>query len=336
MAQPVPSHEERGPGTAKRRRAWGAVRLGLRLLASFALTLAGAALAAQALLGLAPGDPVDLVPNGEELRAELEQEWGLDQPFLVRYGWFLLKAAGGDLGHSLTFRPGAAVTDLLPPAAAQSLVLLLPALTLTLLVGVALAWVTAGRPRSPIRRLVQGLSVPPVFLLAFLAVEGANRSAFALMERGTIDRPTWFALPDTDGPVKVLLAVLVMVLGSGSLHEVMVACEDEIVRVRNAPFIDAAIARGAPVWAHVLPNLVAPLTAITTSRAAFFVGGLIIVEKVLQFNGAGAMLWQACRLRDYPLALGLTLLAATAVCVARLAGDLVRLAMDPRLREGDP
>jgi peptide/nickel transport system permease protein len=81
-------------------------------------------------------------------------------------------------------------------------------------------------------------------------------------------------------------------------------------------------------------NLLPPLTTIAASRAAFFVGGLVIIEKVLHLSGVGAMLWQACRMRDYPLALGITVIAAAAVCGARLTADLLRVAVDPRLREG--
>ena len=289
-------------------------------------------LAAQLLLWAAPGDPVDLVPNGEELRPALEAEWGLDRPLHSRYVRFIGRALQGDLGHSLTYRPGATVSELVLPAAARSLRLLIPALALALLMGGILAYLTAGR-RSVTRRAIQGLSVAPVFLLAFLAVHFLNEGTFACMQRGWVERPSWFALPDTDSFLKSALAVLVLAVGSGALTEVHTAVEDEIVRLRNAAFIDAAIARGAPVWQHLLLNLLPPISTIAASRAAFFVGGLIIVEKVLHLNGAGSMLWQACRLRDYPVALGITILAATAVCAARLAGDLLRVTVDPRLRE---
>ena len=59
----------------------------------------------------------------------------------------------------------------------------------------------------------------------------------------------------------------------------------------------------------------------------------MILEKVLLLNGVGAILWQAALLRDYDLALGISLLAATFVSLARLAGDTVRIAVDPRLQE---
>jgi peptide/nickel transport system permease protein len=201
-----------------------------------------------------------------------------------------------------------------------------------LAVGLGLGFLTAGR-RSALKRALQAVSVAPVFLLAFIAVHVLNELAFRGMEAGIFGRPAWFALPDAESGLKLALAVAVLAVGSGALAEVHAAVEDEIVRLRNAPFVDAAIARGAPVWRHVLWNLLPQLATIAYGRAAFFVGGLIIVEKVLHLNGIGSMLWQACRMRDYPVALGITLLAAAAVAGARLAGDLVRVAVDPRLRE---
>jgi len=307
----------------------------LRLLGSFALTLAGAVLLIQLLLWAAPGDPVDLVPNGAEVREQLERDWGLDQPPLLRTLGFLARAAQGDLGTSFTYRPGATVTELILPAAGRSLGLLLPALALALAAGLALAFACAGRP-SLLRRAVQALSVAPVFLLAFLAVQILNEGVYAGMEAGWFGRPAWFALPDTDSPLKALIAVLVLALGSGAVAEVQASVEDEVVRLRNATFVDAAIARGAPAWRHVLWNLLPPLATIAYGRAAFFLGGLVIVEKVLHMNGVGSMLWQACRMRDYPVALGITILAAAAVCCARLVGDAVRVSVDPRLREAAP
>jgi peptide/nickel transport system permease protein len=316
------------PHTSSWRVAWPIARLVL----AFMLTMAGAVLAIQLLLWASPGDPVDLVPNGEEFRVQLEAEWGLDEPLPQRYLRFLGRALQGDLGSSLTYRPGAPVTELILPAAGRSLRLLLPALALSMLLGSGLGFLTAGRS-SLLRRLAQVVSVAPVFLLAFLSVHLLNELAFHGMQAGWLERPSWFALPDTDSVLKTALAIAVLAVGSGALAEVHAAAEDELVRLRNAPFIDSAIARGAPVWKHLLWNLLPPLATIAYGRAAFFVGGLVIVEKVLHLNGAGSMLWQACRLRDYPVALGITVLAAAAVCGARLLGDLVRISVDPRLRE---
>jgi len=299
---------------------------------SFLLTLAGAVLFVQLLLWAAPGDPIDLVPNGMEFRAELEAEWDLDRPLPARFVSYIGRAIRGDLGTSLTYRPGSSVAELAGPAAVRSARTLLPALALTLSWALLMAWFS-GRRGGPIARLTQAVSIAPVFLLAFLAVTFLNESVFSLMQSGALERPFWFALPDTDSWVRSALAIVILAVGSGALSEVTVACVDELNHLRNAPFIEAAVARGANVVPHLAWNLIPAIASVFSNRAAFFVGGLVIIEKVLQLNGAGAMLWQACLMRDYPLAMGLTVLAASAVCCARLLSDIVRVAVDPRLRE---
>jgi ABC-type dipeptide/oligopeptide/nickel transport system permease component len=302
-----------------------------RRFGAFVLTLLGAALLAQVLLWSAPGDAADLLAGDPELRAALVLDMGLARPPHEAWWAFVTHAAQGDLGRSLTYRPGMAVIELVRPAALRSLVLVIGALFVSLGVGAGLAYVTAGR-RSVSRRLLQAVSIAPVFLMAWVVVIGLNEWAFGLMQNGTIGRPGWFALPDQDSLLKWVLAVTVLAVGSSAVTEVHSACEDELKRIRRSGYVDAARARGERLWPHVIWNLVPPLTTVASSRAAFFVGGLVVVEKVLHLNGVGAMLWQACRLRDVPLALGITFAAAAVVCGARLIADLVRVTIDPRLR----
>ena len=49
-----------------------------------ALTVVVAVAGMQVLLALAPGDPIDLLPNAEAVRATLEAQWGLDVPLWER------------------------------------------------------------------------------------------------------------------------------------------------------------------------------------------------------------------------------------------------------------
>ncbi len=302
-----------------------------RRFGAFVATLLGAALLAQLLLFAAPGDAADLLAGDPELRAALVAELGLDRPPHVAWWAFVTHAVTGDLGFSLTYRPGMAVTELVLPAAGRSLILVVGALVLSLVVGAGLAYATAGR-RSFSRRALQAISIAPVFLLAWVLVVGLNEVTFEMMEAGRIPRPSWFALPDQDSLLKWVLAMTVLAVGSSAVTEVHGACEDELKAIRRSGYVDAARARGARLAPHVLWNLVPPLTTIASTRAAFFVGGLVVIEKVLHLNGVGAMLWQACRLRDVPLALGITFAAAAVVCGARLLADLVRVAVDPRQR----
>ena len=318
-------------GTTGRARTTGLMRaLAWRGLA-FSATLIGAACLIQVLLAAAPGDPIDLLPNAAELRPVLAAEWGLDQPLGTRIWLGVARLLRGDLGVSLSVRPGVPVAELVGAAALRSMQLLVPALLGAMGAALLLAWWTAGR-RSAVRQVVQLISVAPVFLLAYLSVMAFNEAAWHLMAAGRIARPGWFALPDQASLLRGALAATVLGLGSGSLAELHAACEDELVRLRSSDFVEAAVARGASTTPHLLWNLVGPLTHLASRRATFLVGGLVIVEKVLLLQGAGALFWDASLGRDYPLAAGLGLAAALVVCTVNLGGDALRLIIDPRAR----
>ncbi len=305
---------------------------------SFTLRLLGAALLVQLLIALAPGDAVDLLPNADQLRPVLAAEWGLDRPVSERLWLTLGRLARGELGTSLTYRPGTPVTELVVQGARHSAAVLIPGLLTGLVAALVTAlWtskrVVSGRPGGPeLTGFLRSLSVVPAFLAAFLLVGGFNAAAWWGIEHGLIGRPEWFALPDTDSGLRSALAVLLVGVASAGLTEQHAALHAALRELRAAPFIEATFARGAAVWPHLLLNLLPVLLELAASRSASAIAGLLVVERMLLINGAGAMLWQACLLRDVPLAIGLTLAAALAVTTARLVADLLRLWLDPRLR----
>lgn len=295
-------------------------------------TLVGAAALAQALLWAAPGDPIDLLPDPAALRPVLEREWGLSDPLPVRLLTWLGRALTGDLGTSLTYRPGTPVTEILAGPTWTSLTHLLPAWALAMGLGTALASWTGGGHHRAVRRVLQGISVTPLFLLGFLLITGLNEWAFSRMEAGLMERPGWFALPDEASLLRSLLAVVVLAVSSGGLSEIHAAAEEHLERIRSSGFVDAARARGTPTWPHVALHLLHAAGSVAADRAAFFIGGLVILERVFSLNGVGTVLWRAAESRDYPLALGATVLCAAGVALARFAADVLRTLLDPRMR----
>ena len=302
-------------------------RLGLALA-----TVAGSVALALALLHAAPGDPIDLLPNGEELRPVLEERWNLNQPLWRQYLGTLGGLLTGDWGVSLTHRPGAPVLEVLAGPALRSLTWLLGGVTLAVSWGLGLALFTEGRSGTW-RRAVQVVSVAPVFLLAHLSVDAFNRFAVTGMDQKWFGRPSWFAMPDQDSTMRTALAVVLLAVGSGTLTQIHSEMEGAIRRVRASGWVDAARARGQATWPHVWPHLTLTLATVTAAQTAYLLGGLVILEQVLMLKGAGWVLWQAALGRDYPVALGFTAGAATCVAATRFAADLVRLGLDPRLRE---
>ena len=306
-----------------------AIRLGflgavLRHLLWFVGLVVGVLALVQFLLWAAPGDPIDLL-GAEEIRAGLEAEWGLDQPLPVRVGRFIIGALHGDLGSSLTVRPGAKIVPLIRSSAGRSAGLLIPALLLSLGLSLLLAW------SNRRWRMVHAISVAPVFLLAHLLVHGINETTYTLIQEG-LTRPEWFALPLIDSPQRSALAIGILAIGSGALSSLSGELSAAIQQIRSSAWLEAARARGTPLSPHILGNLLPPLLVSLASQVAFVTGGLVIVEKVLLLNGAGALLWESALQRDYPLAMGLAMLAAITICGARLLTDVARLLIDPRLR----
>ncbi len=299
----------------------------LRWAGTLVLVTAGLLL----LVDAAPGDAIDLIDGSGTLRPQLEAAWSMDRPLPRRLIEYLGSALQGDLGTSWTVRPGTPVLDLLAGPLWRSVTLLLAALVLASTMATLLAWRTAGRRHARGGRALHIFSLAPVFLVAHLCVAAMNRAAWALMEGGWIARPEWFALPDEPSLMRAALAVGVLTFGSSAISGLHADVEDALTRIRRSPFVDAARARGQSTHALVLWNLAPTLASTIADRVAFFIGGLVIVEKVLLLNGAGALLWKAAEERDVEVVLAIGLLSGGAVATARLFADAVRLAVDPRV-----
>jgi oligopeptide transport system permease protein len=117
----------------------------------------------------------------------------------------------------------------------------------------------------------------------------------------------------------------------------------EILRVKNSDYVTAATAIGVPkfkiMWAHVVPNSIAPVIVITTIALA----GAIVAEATLSFLGVGLpstfMSWgndiaqaqttlrTAPQVLLYPsIALSLTVFSFI------MMGEVIRDALDPKAR----
>jgi len=152
----------------------------------------------------------------------------------------------------------------------------------------------------------------------------------------------------------ILLAVALMALTRGSVVNVITAITvAEIPRVsrlvrgvvlslREAPYVDAAVAAGtrtpAIIMRHILPNTIAPMTV----QATYVCASAMIVEAILSFIGAGTpptvpswgnimaegrALWQV---KPHIVFFPAAFLSVTVLAV-NLLGDGLRDALDPRL-----
>lgn len=273
-----------------------------------------------AVLTLAPGSASDVA--GAAI-AELD--------FL---DW-LTAAITGDLGISQTYRVGAPVSGLIWAALAESISIVALGLLLTMATALGLAWLWVGHVAPRVGRasrwLTYALSASPAFLLAYWIINVSNVSVVHASAAGWIARPQWFPMP-SGGAVRYVLAAVALAVGSGVLMEAARGLSAEVERIMASEFVLFARAGGEPLWRHVGPSLVAPLTSSVVNRLTALFGGSVVIETVFNIPGLGRLTWEAALRRDAAVLLGVTAVWAVAYATAKLCSEAIVVVVDPRRR----
>src|SRR5216110_3807823 len=115
------------------------------------------------------GDPVTFMVGQDatqEQRAQLRSDLGLDQPFYIQFGRFVVRAVRGDFGLSL--RQGRPVSTLLKERLPATLELAFTAAMLALVLGIPAGVYTALRRNSWLSHILLAVSLVGVSLPTFL------------------------------------------------------------------------------------------------------------------------------------------------------------------------
>ena len=306
-------------------------------LAQSLIVLSVMSFAIYGLIGLMPGDPIDLMISANpELTPEdakrLKALHGLDRPFLARYGAWLQAALGGDFGFSRLF--GKPVGQILWPRLANTVALMGAAFLLSVAIAVPAGILAALNPRGRIDYLVNllcfaGISMPPFWLALLLimlfAVQLGILPASALptaSDPGLLERLRHIALP-------VLTLAL---LGVGGTARYVRAALGETLR---QDFIRTARAKGVGparlVRAHALPNAMLPVITILALDVGALFSGALITETMFAYPGMGKLIYDAIMGSDFNLALAGLLFATMVTLASNFAADAAYAGLDPRI-----
>lgn len=302
-------------------------RLILSRLVQIAVVTVILSLCAFLLIGLMPGDPIEMAIAGDprltsEDAARMRALHGLDQPLLGRYLAWAGAVLEGNFGHSRLFAQP--VAQLLWPALLSSLQLLGLAIGLAITLGVGLGALAALRPRAA--PFVQGVALVaqamPSFWLGILLI-----ILFAVqlgwLPAGGGDAGWQFLVL----PVATLAFANLAAYARHSAAALRAALEE--------PHIRTARAKGASdarvVARHALPNAAVPLLTIAALDAGAMVSGALITETVFARPGMGKLIYDAVMGSDFNLALLALLLVAVVTMLATLAADLAQRWLDPRI-----
>jgi peptide/nickel transport system permease protein len=313
------------------------IRFAVIRLFEIAAMLVLMSLVIYALIGLMPGDPIDLMRQADPRMgaadvARLKAVYGLDQPLFARYLAWARKALAGDFGYSRLF--AAPVRSALLPRLANSLVLMGSSFVLALTLAVGLGTAAARRPNSRLDAAINlvcfaGVSMPTFWLaLVLILVFAAGLGwlpASGIATAGTSDL--------TDRLRHLVLPVATLSLASigGYTRYVRAAMREALAQdhVRTARAKGAGEAR--VILHHAMRSALIPLTTILALSFGGLVSGALVTETMFAYPGMGKLIFDSVMGNDYNLALGALLLATAATMLANLAADLAYGWLDPRV-----
>ena len=306
-------------------------------VAQSVIVLALMSFAIYALIGLMPGDPIDLMISADpkmtpEDAARLRELYGVDKPVVERYANWLAAALGGDLGYSRLY--AAPVLDVLLPALGNTLILLGLTLVLSLAIGLPAGVVAALRPYSRTDYAINlfafaGISVPAFWLgllliIVFAVILGVLPAGGTETVGGAAfwDRAKYLVLP---------VANLTLASVGGHTRYMRAAMMETL----RQDYIRTARAKGAGrarvVLGHALRNAMIPVVTIIALQFGYLFSGALITETIFAYPGMGKLIFDSIMGNDFNLALVALLFATLVTLVGNLLADVAYAWLDPRI-----
>ncbi|MBI3535605.1 MAG: ABC transporter permease [Deltaproteobacteria bacterium] len=277
-----------------------------------------------------PGDPISgNKAMSIEIRKNLEKKYGLDQPVLKQYLYFLGNMAQGDFGISFT-QQNRSVNDIIeshfPVSAGLGILALIFATAGGVLWG-TLAALYRGKVSDQLIMfgVILGISVPS-FVFAALG-------QFLLTELNKYFGYTILPVAGWGSILHMLLPALV--LGLGTMAFLTRLMRSSLLEVVNQDYIRTAKAKGLNsfriFFAHELRNGILPVVTYLGPAIAFLTTGGFVVETVFAIPGLGRYFVQATQQLDYTVIMGLTVFYGAFLVGMVVLVDILYGFIDPRI-----
>jgi peptide/nickel transport system permease protein len=255
---------------------------------------------------------------------KIEQELGLGDPILVRYGRWLNSTLHGDLGESL--RTGDDVGTTLVKRTKPTAVLILGGAIVALLIGTTFSFLGALRPGGIMDRIFRGLalvgaSLPKFFIAAMLVyVFGV---IFRVLPTYGFSGPLTWILPSI--AIGIVPGCLISRVARVALEEAM-----------SKPYATTALAKGLSrrtiLFRDALPNVIPVVITAFGIHFAYMVQAAIVIEPIFAWQGIAAYFLEAAKFRDFPVLQSTLLMFSIFFIVVNMIVDLIVLAVDPKQR----
>ena len=279
-----------------------------------------------AIMELTPGDPVMMIlGEGAPIEAQeaLREEMGLNDPFFIRFGRYVVDAAHGDLGTSYT--SGLPVFDEIVARMPYTLSLATFSICVAVIVGLPIGILSAIKQYSLTDNLTLAVSLTitsmPAFFLAMLLM-----MLFCI-------KLGWLPMMGLSSPKHYILPVIAS--ASSTTAALLRMTRTTMLEVIRQDYIRTAKAKGAAprkiIFKHALRNALIPVITYLGPQIAFTLCGGFVVEQVFTIPGLGQLMINAIRQKDTPIVMGAVMTTAIFASLINLLVDIVYTYIDPRL-----
>ncbi|WP_009867384.1 ABC transporter permease [Paramagnetospirillum magnetotacticum] len=300
------------------------------------LVLAVMSFVVYGLMGLMPGDPIDLMIAADprltpDDALRLKALYGLDRPWTERWLRWLGQFVQGELGYSRLYaRP---VGEAMLPALGNSALLMLSAMALSLSLAIPLGIVASLKPHGMLDRLVNLLAFAsvsvPVFWLGLMLIVVFAVSLGWLPAGGVADVGDGGLGDRLRHMVLPVSALALAGLGQAARH-----MRAAMINEAGADYMRTARAKGCGparmVLVHQLRNALLPITTIIALEFGGLFSGALITETVFAWPGMGRLIYEAVMGNDFNLALSGLLLATAMTLMGSILADIAYGRLDPR------
>jgi peptide/nickel transport system permease protein len=286
---------------------------------------------------LAPGGPETVFLNPRITpagRALILKSFGLDKPIQEQYLLYLEGMVTGNWGLSYFYgQPAFQVIAARVPA---TLLLMVPSLILTFLIGILMGILSARRPFSGQDRFLSSFAFffysMPVFWLGFILL-----TVFSLylkvLPAGGMTSITSRGFNILDYLWHLILPVTALTLVNLANFSLLV--RSSMLEVLDQNYIMTARGKGLSerlvFYRHALRNGLLP----TVTMLGLFVGsiltGAILTETVFSWPGLGSLTFDSIVRRDYPVVLALFFIFSILTIFSNLITDIIYGVLDPRI-----
>ncbi len=279
------------------------------------------------LMYFVPGDPaVQMLGEGasiEDIQA-MHAKMGLDDPFLIRLGRYLVNFMKGDLG--ISYRSKRPVFSEVLARYPTTLKIAFGCTLLGLIIGVITGVYSAVRQYSFLDRVLTSISLfgasAPSFWIAMLLVLIFSIRLRWLPATGSHSLKNWI-LP-------------IFTMGLQCSASIMRMTRSSMLEVIRQDYIRTARAKGQMeikvVVNHALRNALIPILTMTGIRMCRFLGGSVLIETVFALPGLGKYILDSVSFHDYPVVQGGILWICVNAVAITLVVDLLYGLVDPRIR----